>query len=111
MGSKKSTDTSSNGGGGVEAIAGLSRLKIDTSTSQHSPVSSLGTPSGTRQSPVATPAGTRPSPSSKNVLSNADIYHAKGFALRKDGKFREAVAEYTTAINLDKNQFKAYFNR
>ena len=44
-------------------------------------------------------------------LTNADIHHAKGFALRKEGNFRDAVVEYTTAINLDKNHFKAYFNR
>ena len=33
------------------------------------------------------------------------------FALRKKGDFRGAIAAYSEAIALDKNHFKAFFNR
>ena len=43
--------------------------------------------------------------------SEADAHHARGFALRKKGDFRGAIAAYSEAIALDKNHFKAFFNR
>ena len=46
-----------------------------------------------------------------STLSPADEHHEKGFALRKRGNFKEAIEQYTDAIKLDKDHFKAYFNR
>ena len=63
------------------------------------------------QNPAAVSRASLPSAASKPQLSNADIHHAKGFALRKAGNFRDAIAEYSTAISLDQDHFKAYFNR
>jgi len=44
-------------------------------------------------------------------MSQADAFHARGFAHRKRGDFEAAIHEYTRAIELDPKHFKAYFNR
>lgn len=44
-------------------------------------------------------------------LRDADFYHTRGFQHRKNGDFRSAIADYTTAIALNPRHFKAYFNR
>jgi hypothetical protein len=43
--------------------------------------------------------------------AEADAHHSRGFALRRKGDFAGAIAEYTKAIEMDPNHFKAYFNR
>ncbi len=41
----------------------------------------------------------------------ADECHACGYALRKAGDFRGAIAHYTAALRLEPRHFKALFNR
>ena len=41
----------------------------------------------------------------------ADDYHARGYALRKQGDFAGAVREYSRALALDPGHFKCLFNR
>lgn len=41
----------------------------------------------------------------------ADYYHARGYAARKQGNFAGAVEEYSRALSLTPNHFKALFNR
>lgn len=47
----------------------------------------------------------------KEFKDKADFYHARGFAKRKRGDFKGAIADYTKAIELNPRHFKAYFNR
>ena len=54
-----------------------------------------------------TPEGCSPT----NIPSRADCHHQRGFALRKQGRFAEAVAEYTRSLQLNPRCFKALFNR
>lgn len=42
---------------------------------------------------------------------SADEYHARGYALRKQGDFAGAVREYSRALALDPGHFKCLFNR
>ena len=42
--------------------------------------------------------------------SLADIHHQRGFALRKQGMFEAALAEYRTALQHDPGHFGALFN-
>jgi hypothetical protein len=37
--------------------------------------------------------------------------HALGYALRRQGRFREAALEYSKVLALDPRHFKTYFNR
>ena len=37
--------------------------------------------------------------------------HAKGYTLRKQGKFEAAIQEYSRAIALNADDFQALFNR
>lgn len=46
-----------------------------------------------------------------STTAEADAHHARGFALRRKGDFVGAIAQYSRAISLDPNHFKAYFNR
>ena len=41
----------------------------------------------------------------------ADFYHNRGFAFRKKRDFYNAIKDYTTAIQIDSNHFKAFYNR
>lgn len=41
----------------------------------------------------------------------ADEHHAKGYSLRKQGDFAAAIEEYSQAIALEPQHFKALFNR
>jgi len=43
--------------------------------------------------------------------SKADFYHNRGFAYRKKRDFQKAISDYTTAIDIDGNHFKAFYNR
>lgn len=43
--------------------------------------------------------------------SDADVHHARGFALRRKGDFHGAIAEYARALEADPGHFKAFFNR
>eukprot|EP00750_Incisomonas_marina_P029097 INCI7045.4.p1 GENE.INCI7045.4~~INCI7045.4.p1 ORF type:complete len:453 (+),score=77.32 INCI7045.4:227-1585(+) len=46
-----------------------------------------------------------------DALKRAEEHHQRGYALRKQGKFEEAVAEYTASLKLRPSSFKALFNR
>jgi tetratricopeptide (TPR) repeat protein len=94
------------------------KSSVSASSPSSSPVASVGS-SAAISTPLA-PA----SSSSANQMSTsgvgssagaaaaeADNHHAKGFALRRKGDFAGAIAEYTKAIELDPQHFKAYFNR
>lgn len=75
-----------------------------------------GTPGGLQLRTAAVPGGSRSgSPSVASPLaaaaSLADEHHARGYALRKQGDFVGAVAEYSRALELDPTHFKAMFNR
>ena len=41
----------------------------------------------------------------------ADEHHAKGYSFRKQGDFAAAIEEYSQAIVLEPQHFKALFNR
>ena len=41
----------------------------------------------------------------------ADQHHARGYALRKQGNFVEAIQEYSEAIRLHPRHLKSLFNR
>lgn len=43
--------------------------------------------------------------------TKADFYHNRGFAYRKKKNFNQAIQDYTAAIQIDPNHFKAYYNR
>lgn len=43
--------------------------------------------------------------------SSADEYHARGYALRKQGNFTGAIQAYTQALEQEPSHFKAVFNR
>jgi tetratricopeptide (TPR) repeat protein len=43
--------------------------------------------------------------------SNADFFHNRGFSHRKRGAFEAAVDDYTTAIRLNPQHCRAYYNR
>jgi tetratricopeptide (TPR) repeat protein len=40
-----------------------------------------------------------------------DFYHNRGFALKKKNLLEEAILDFTECIRLEKNHFKAYYNR
>lgn len=51
-----------------------------------------------------------PSPSPADCMA-ADQHHARGYALRKQGNFAEAIQEYSEAIQLQPRHLKSLFNR
>ncbi len=48
---------------------------------------------------------------SRQEVAVADKHHAKGYALRKQGNFAEAIEEYSEAIRLHSRHLKSLFNR
>jgi tetratricopeptide (TPR) repeat protein len=48
---------------------------------------------------------------SNDIIVKADEFHAKGFDLRKQGDYKGAIEEYSQALSLNPNHFKALFNR
>ena len=44
-------------------------------------------------------------------MQMAELYHSKGYMLRKQGKYEAAIQEYSRAIALEAGHFKALFNR
>ncbi len=50
-------------------------------------------------------------PSAKVDENDAEFYHLRGFAHRKNGNYYAAISDYTKAIELNPKHFKAYFNR
>jgi len=48
---------------------------------------------------------------SKSPDVRAAEHHQRGFALRKQGKYAEAVMEYSKSLEIRPNSFKALFNR
>ena len=56
-------------------------------------------------------ASGRTANSASGAAGTSEEHHAKGYQLRKQGDFQAAIAEYSTAIALDANNFKAWFNR
>lgn len=52
-----------------------------------------------------------PAQAKRTSHSTADEYHKRGFEFRKQGNFSQAIVEYSKAIEVDPNHFKAYFNR
>jgi tetratricopeptide (TPR) repeat protein len=43
--------------------------------------------------------------------SSAETHYSRGYSLRKQGCFKEAIAEYSSAISLKSQYFKALFAR
>lgn len=75
-------------------------------------LSGLKTSSAAAAHAASAPVSLTLSPSqSLAPVTEADVAHAKGFGLRRVGDFVGAIAEYTRAVELDPNHFKAYFNR
>ena len=56
--------------------------------------------------------GGGPGPASASHRARlADEHHAKGYSFRKQGNFAAAIEEYSQAIALEPQHFKALFNR
>ena len=50
-------------------------------------------------------------PPRKEAVEEWEVFLTQGILARKRGDFKTAIDEYTKAINLHQNYFKAYFNR
>ncbi|KAE9119142.1 hypothetical protein PF005_g8712 [Phytophthora fragariae] len=46
-----------------------------------------------------------------SAREEAEVHHARGFQYRQEGNFQAAADEYSRAIKLNPQHFKAYFNR
>jgi tetratricopeptide (TPR) repeat protein len=104
-----SRPTGSSGGSGHEPAPPSTAFLPRTASSGALPASSALNTSVGGGGGSAADAG---APSSSSAASpEADVHHARGFALRRKGDFAGAIAEYTRAIALDPGHFKAYFNR
>ncbi|RNF25922.1 uncharacterized protein Tco025E_01808 [Trypanosoma conorhini] len=78
------------------------------------PSLAVGTPidSPERTQVVVPPPPSPPTSSSSLPGSEAaELHHQRGLAYRKEGDFVRAIEEYSAALRLDANNFKALFNR
>ena len=73
----------------------------------------LSTPSSTKNSVVEDPKSKilAKSINEEVVHERAEYHHNLGYQLRRNDDFRGAIVEYTNALNIQPNYFKALFNR